>query len=292
MKITDEQLELLNTLKCVRLSSDTSNHAVIDSFKNTRNPNLVDKLKESAWSEDKEGSTAYYFVKTKEGYPLIFFSLKCGSLITNFDPQKVEDSKKKLFQLLGILKDPKTDADNKLRNAVIRNYVDGTGQTESDLINFIKGKLDYKKFFLDSLNEDMSQDTNSHTVRVHHTHSGIELVHICSNDTYKGIWKSFKLQQPLGKIVFWHFIVPILMNVKENVGCKYVFLFAADDSADGSLINYYKESLGFNVPNDIGTSKPFYDYNCTFMCKEINVIEQECQKFYNDFNLDPSEQIV
>ena len=41
MKITESQLELLRSLKCERLSSNTANFSLINDFYNTRNNSLV-----------------------------------------------------------------------------------------------------------------------------------------------------------------------------------------------------------------------------------------------------------
>ena len=33
---------------------------------------------------------------------------------------------------------------------------------------------------------------------------------------------------PLGFGIFWEIIVPIIIDITKKVGCKYVYLFAAD----------------------------------------------------------------
>lgn len=100
------------------------------------------------------------------------------------------------------------------------------------------------------------------------------------------MWKTTSLPQPLGVVVFWNFIVPRICEVQNVVGCKYAFLFAADLSEDGSLINYYQTALHFEAPEDIGTSKPFYDFTCKFMCQTVNHLLQAQKDFFDNFNPD------
>lgn len=80
MKITESQLELLRSLKCERLSSNTANFSLINVFYNTRNNSLVDTLQGDAYDDDENNRIAYYIVKTVDDKILFFFSLKCGLL--------------------------------------------------------------------------------------------------------------------------------------------------------------------------------------------------------------------
>ena len=85
MRITEEQLKLLGSLSCHRLSSKNEHKDLILYFENNRNPNLIDSLRKTAWGEDEDGSTAYYLIKNSDGIPLFFFSLKCGALYLHLD---------------------------------------------------------------------------------------------------------------------------------------------------------------------------------------------------------------
>ena len=84
MKITELQLELLRSLKCERLSSNTANFSLINDFYNTRNNSLVDTLQGDAYDDDENNRIAYYIVKTVDDKILFFFSLKCGLLYDEF----------------------------------------------------------------------------------------------------------------------------------------------------------------------------------------------------------------
>lgn len=160
----------------------------------------------------------------------------------------------------------------------------GKNLSDEELKEIIKTESRAKRKALEHLIAEKSSETNENIVRVSATHSGVELVHFCVNDNKKELWRENRLPQSLGAVVFWHFIVPIISQVKDVVGCKYTFLFAADLSEDGSLINYYQTTLHFEAPEDIGTSKPFYDFQCKFMCQTVNHLLDAKQNFFDNFN--------
>lgn len=62
MNITDCQKEVLDTLRCERLSSKENNLREISTFYNTRNSCIVDALLNEAYEEDENGVVAYYLV--------------------------------------------------------------------------------------------------------------------------------------------------------------------------------------------------------------------------------------
>ena len=78
MRITREQQDILNSLKCERLTSNPENLRLVQQFVNLRNPNLADYLKNEAWQEDLSGDVTYYLVKNPQDEVLLYFSLKCS----------------------------------------------------------------------------------------------------------------------------------------------------------------------------------------------------------------------
>jgi branched-chain amino acid transport system substrate-binding protein len=60
--------------------------------------------------------------------------------------------------------------------------------------------------------------------------------------------------------------------------------FAADSTEDRTLINYYENALQFTRPDDIGTTKPFYDFSCVFMCQELTMLKAYSSYFFQTFN--------
>lgn len=65
MRITEDQQQFVNSLKCERLSSNSEHIRTVDTFYNRKNDALVDVLRNQAFAEDESGSTAYYLLRTK-----------------------------------------------------------------------------------------------------------------------------------------------------------------------------------------------------------------------------------
>lgn len=146
------------------------------------------------------------------------------------------------------------------------------------LFNFLR--------ILDQLNYDKEHEENEQIIMVGHTYPGIEIVHFCSNDLMKEKWKSFDINRPIGEVMFWQYIAPIIYEIQEYAGCQYVYLFAADTSEDENFINYYNAALKFEQPAKVGTNKPRYDLCCVFMCQDVNELRKNRHEYFDDFNLD------
>lgn len=150
-----------------------------------------------------------------------------------------------------------------------------------------------KKNILKSLFHDCKKERNTNIHRVINTYPAIELVEFCRNENTTEIWKSMNVGRKLGECVFWHFIVPKVLNTQEIVGCQYLYLFAADVSDDANLINYYKVSLKFEESDGLAANKPTYDLMCTLLYQDIKKLKQEKEEFYSNFNInkDDSEYV-
>ena len=105
MKITSEQLAVLESLQCQRLSSDSSNMYLVESFYNETNDTIAQTLKNEAYEEDESKSVAYYVVKHPNGQILFFFSLKCGLLFDHFIRPELLDQLQKLAKGLSDISD-------------------------------------------------------------------------------------------------------------------------------------------------------------------------------------------
>ena len=287
-KITPEQEKIIKSLRCVRLTSDEAHRGIIQSFNNIRNNGLADSLRAEAWEDDANGSVAYYLIKDKDGNALFFFSLKCGALFNQLNEEQIRQDAKVGKALEQIIKT--ADKDDPTAMLIMEKIRSGKHISDEELKQYIKGYSYRKRRLLEHLLEDKKSEANDNIVRVRSTHSGVEIVHFCKNDNNKDLWKQLGVPKSLGNIVFWHFIVPLLGDIKKLVGCKYAFLFAADLSDDGSLINYYRTDLHFEIPDDIGTNKPMYDLKCKFMCQTVNRLLADRKDFFNHFN--PEEDMV
>ena len=290
MRITKAQEEIINSLKCERLTSDLNHMELVQTFDNTTNPNLADYLKKEAWNEDLRGDVTYYLIKNPEGELLFFFSLKCGAMFEDFNEQRMEKEYRFWKELKGIL-EQSIDGDENFQKvrSIIENLYMGREVQDEALRDVVKKLSAPVKQKMDMLLQDRAMDQNKNIVRVSATLAGIELVQFCANDNTKTYWKSLGIHQTLGRVVFWTKIVPLILEVKHIAGCKYVFLFAADASEEGSLMTYYRDSLHFEEPENLGTNKPFYDLFCKFMCQETNNLLRYQEEFYDTFNPDEED---
>ena len=283
MRITTEQQEILDSLVCERLSRNSENMRAIDQFFNSKNDKLVERLLNEAYSEDEDDKIAYYLVKDKEGHILFYFSLKCGQLY-----DKHLDFE--LFKLLGELYDgllkmksePDISQEDTLAiDKILEEIRSRKGVLKEDLKKITKKNQsieDFEKVFKDD------------AAKVGATYSGIEIVQFCSNENCLDYWKSYGINQKLGVVVFWQFIVPIIIKIKECIGCEYLFLFAADDSEDEDLVNYYKSWLKFENSNERSAATPVYDLTCKFLYQETCSLEEKRDAFFKNFN--PYEDAV
>lgn len=281
MKITSEQSSILESLQCQRLSSDSSNMYLVESFYNDINDTIAQTLKNDAYKEDEENSVAYYVVKHPNDQILFFFSLKCGLLFDHFIKPELLDQLQKLAEGLNDISDDKTLTPEQRRDItdVMEKIRANKGVTKEDIHKLRQQKLD--------ILEELEKEFNADIARVGKTFSGIELVHFCSNSEADDSWGNFELPQLRGTIVFWYFVVPKVLEALKYVGCQYLFLFAADKSKDEKLVRYYEDQLNFKRPDELATAKPFYDFTCKFMCHEISSLEREREEFFANFNPNP-----
>lgn len=280
MKDFSEVWPGLQCLSCERLSSNSANLRMIDDFFNRRNDGIAQTLRNEAFEEDEDGSTAYYVVKHSNGQILFFFSLKCGMLYDQFlDTRQlklISDLTNYLNQIAG--GDDLSHEDRQIVDIMREKLRTRKGISKAELERLPKKG--------GTVFEDLEKEFNESITRVGQTFPAVELVHFCTNDQTEGLWRSLNCPQSLGTVVFWRFIVDIIMNIRKQVGCQYLFLFAADNSEDEKIIHYYTDQLNFEVPTDLATAKPIYDFSCKFMCQDVKGLDQSQTEFFEHFNPD------
>lgn len=286
MKITEEQKTVLDSLVVERLRNHRSENAsLVNSFANAKNPNLEKIIRTKvSFDRDEEGTVAYYVVKTKEGELLLYFSLKCGELFENLDRYKL-DLAYRVRDAVNVLQHRElfSDDENKRAEDFINNNITEIKQILPNIDKYLEKK--------EGLSADLNKELNTEMQRVLKTYPAIELQEFCANDNGRKAWKNLGIKRKLGECVFWHKIVDMLYTVQDIAGCQYVYLFAADVSSDGELVNYYKERLNFEQSATLGANKPKYDFQCFFLCQSIKDLKYRRKLFYEDFNAD-SDSVV
>ena len=292
-KITEEQQQIIEKFTCERLSCNPANKELIANFANHKNPLLAQYLQKYAWEEDLRSQTAYYLIKCPNNEIMLFFSLKCGALFDTLDERRIKERAQKFQELLQAIQE--IDKEGHEREIVIQlleRYRSGQDISIEQTIRRVKMDSQSASNLLRRLNQDKQREGNEQIIRVGHTYPGIELVHFCSNDLAKNQWKTYEINHPMGEVLFWGFIAPIIDDIRQYVGCQYLYLFAADTSKDESLINYYDVALKFRKPTEIGTNKPHYDFCCQFMCEEISELKRNQQAYFDNFNPDADDVIA
>ena len=294
MKITEEQNVILDELICERLRDNPDNYRLIQSFESKKGELIVEYLKQNGLKEDLEGSTAFYIIRNKNNDVLMFFSLKCGELFEPlFDETEIEAGYEEYLLVIQALNNVESDEEAK-NNAInkIKRLSHDKGISIPNALNLILRETKRKQKILSYLSKEKEAEENEKVSRVNKTYPGIELVHFCTNDNAKDVWKSYGLNHPLGEVIFWKKIVPKFFETQNIVGCEYAFLFAADLSEDRTLINYYDVSLKFRTDVEVGTNKPFYDFTCAFMCQKLSDMKENQKAYFENFNIDESDEIV
>lgn len=292
-QITEEQRAIIKCFTCERLTHNPENHSLISGFSNKKGHSLVWYLQNKAWQEDSECQTAYYLVKNPANEIVLFFSLKCGALFDPLDENSIEESAQQLQKLLKVIQGINGEGqERELAIQLLERFRSGQDISIEQVKRRIKVNAKMTGELLRDLNQDKKSEGNEQIIRVGHTYPGIELVHFCSNDLAKDQWGTYGINHPMGEVLFWEFIPPIIDDILKYVGCQYLFLFAADTSEDGSLINYYDVALKFKQPTEIGTNKPRYDFCCQFMCEEISELKRNRQTYFDNFNPDTDDVIA
>lgn len=266
MKIFEAQKEILDSFDCVRLSTKESLMRLVDEFKNSKNDHLVDYLQGDATMDDASGKVACYVIIDKDEDILCYFSIKSGILYNEFEEWRMYEQYKKLD----------------LRLSELTELNKGT-ETQA-IINELSTQLEESK---KRINQRLgSFDSFPIHKQVATSFSAIELSHFCVNENYKSKWCDFNLgdRNRIGLTLFWHFIIPKVIQVSDLIGCEYLYLFAADGTPDRFLVNHYKNFMGLREDMNVLAIQPIYDFRCTFLCNTISALKDEMCNFYDHFN--------
>ena len=279
-RITKEQRAYLDSLVCQRISDDPANRAVIEKFTNPRNRALPYALK-NGWNEDKKDKIAYYIVREpgEDSEPLLFFSLKCGEIVIPFNLEKLRTA----LENSGALLDAAwgLEAPEWAMEIIEQRKVDGKLPQEKLLEFYTRHKRNEDKW--EQYNEEIRLE-GQNIVRTKRTMAGVELVHFCVHSPAVQKWKAMGMgAQGIGRTMFWQFVEPVIQQVRDLVGCEYIYLFAADAKKNGHLVNYYMD-LGFEIREDLSVSKPAYDFGCFFMCQKVTSLRNRRNDFLRNFN--------
>lgn len=235
---------------------------------------LTKYVHEEALKDDRENEEKVYFVIDENDVIVCYFSLKCGLLYRPENQHFLDEEKESLVGML-------FDAMKKNDDCLLTQYK-GSSLLENDwdeLYSAAQNKLA-------ALREKEADEGRS--MAVFKVHPAIELSHFCRN----GMVKTKPFNIPVGFGVFWRQIVPKIIDISQAIGCKYVYLFAAnmekkrkDDSGEDprDLITYYHDSLNFRDVQELVMVKPEYDRNCHPMLQRISDLKDVKDSIWEQF---------
>lgn len=263
------------------MTSNPKNKSLLNEFvSKTANNSLEEYFKDEtkAWSEDLDGETRVYVVKDEFGKLALFFSVKCGLLVEEKIKDKLSDEH---LEFVNAIIDVKKSQDEQALN---RMYEAGSSMygDEIDRLFKIAGRK------IDSKIESAEIGQSENTINVSNCISAIELRHICKNEEFAF---PTELDIPLGLGIFWEVIVPMLIDITNQVGCKYIYLFAADKTIcqdevkAKKLISHYKNNFKFSECDEsIKFIKPEYDNYCYGLIQNVSRLKNNRSAFWYEFS--------
>lgn len=205
------------------LTSNDNNKIEIQKFTaRKQGKNLELFLKKFAWEEDISGGTKVYLVKDIEtGAIVFFFALKAGLLYksTDDDNYNLNDQER---EIVNLCIEYELNPTGEFTTEDVLGWYDEDDLNKDLLRQVIQEKTELK---LDIKSDQRHTGEEKHILRVSKTFPGIVLTHFCRNSQYS---LSQKITFPLGFYIFWEIIVEQILKINSILGCKYLYLFAAD----------------------------------------------------------------
>lgn len=271
--------------KCEVLTSDKRNKELLSEFISKKENNSLDSyLKESAWKEDSDGETRVYLIKDDSNNIVLYFSLKCGLLVSEKSEEILNDDYQDFIDAIIITKQDIANDKKDVTVKDLQKLYDAGVTLYGDKVDLLFNIADKK---IESKSETKTSGQEEHIIKVPICLSAIELRHLCKNENYK---KPDYIKTPLGFGIFWEIIVPLILDITKNIGCEYIYLFAADKSdedielKDRKLISYYKINFKFSECEDeIKLIKPEYDEYCYGLVQKVSDLKINKEAIWHEF---------
>ena len=323
-RIRKDQQKYLDSLICQRIREDAANQDFIQKLRNGWNTEKKGKMVFYVVKDPQLGVPMFFFSlrcgevntpldlkkqnKTAINAIMLLKEARnaCGGLYVPPMTWEQEKLAQTALDLFGAI-----DVEDWAKEVIKKQMVNGKLPWDAwmKIWKRVLAKMDkasYIKF--DELME------KGNIIRTENSYAAVELVHFCTYDPvhwehYRDLSredkKRIKLEQncvarkwhdqgmdaqSMGRAIFWKFVEPAIQEIRDIVGCEYVYLFAADNSGgrDGQLIRLYQD-LGFDFRTDLHVTKPFYDFKCYFMCQEVTSLRNGKNAFFRDYNKLPEQ---
>ena len=309
MTINEQKKYLSENLIVEDLRLQESNKEDIKHFvQATKGSRLAEYLCDDAWEEDLNRNTKVFLIRDKNSRQIAFyFALNCGILYKEYSTLSLSPKEKaivdKLIKAIRLSKKKdlsdkeKEYADNLYSEAYQEVYDNIEVNRASNLITFAE-EQSLKKEEL----EEIAKRTNvgEHTKQVQDTFPAIDIKFLCRNKNYH---IPIPLDFKMGVYVFWEIIVPHILKIADLIGCKYVYLFAADNSQVEKettlppmwtqdydpyeddetennteikkLVNYYINEFKFRPVMEYMILKPSFERECYTLVQEVSSLSEK-----------------
>lgn len=245
--------------------------------------NIIDIfISDKYLDDDKNGSLASFVVLSEDDIPLGFFSLRCGELFEETSVRKMQICHN-AYVAINILMDeranPGAHSEEELNAAF--GYIKHANEEGFSFDDF-EPLEDKKKAWKYDEVIDAGKEVN----KVFKSYPAVELKLFGTNSSANAFWKTLGLpaDKKMGEVLFWTKVVDAIRDVLSTVGCQYVYLFAADEEAEGQLVQYYRVRLGFDADVRKSANKPRFDWDSQFLFQSVDSLFSSQEHFLNTFN--------
>lgn len=241
--------------------------------------NIIDLFVSDRYlQDDLNGHLASFVVMAPNGLPMLFFSLRCGELFERVDPEKMLAGRRFYDEIMDCMNNSQlTDEQKRAEIRLIAGRMQSEGLTIDDVMELTSKKQ--------SIKADEALEVNKDLTRVSEVHPAIEIKFLGKNAVANSYWKSLGLpaDKKMGETLFWTKVVDTIGLMMSMVGCEYVYLFAADNEAEGELVQYYRVRLNFDSNSKMSANKPHFDFQSQFLFQSVKELFAAQKAFMENF---------
>ncbi|RHQ09931.1 hypothetical protein [Clostridium sp. AM49-4BH] len=308
LSIEEQKKFLFKRLKTEPLRKTNENQKDIKAFvQATKGEKISYYLTHNAWDDDCTRNTKVFLVRDQKTKEIVFFfALNCGILFSDLNSWNLSQAEKEPFDkyvdaLLKLKEKNLSKADEEYANEQLNESMNKLWEVvnEPDRVSQLFSLAEDKVQLLEEKREALSKTgEEDHIQQVHETFPAIDIKFLGRNKEYKS---EIQLDFKLGVYIFWEIIVPHLLEIAEKVGCKYIYLFAADNTEENEdtvdmppmwtqdydpyadddenecakeeilkLVNYYINELKFRYVSKYKILKPHYERRCYTLVQEVD----------------------
>lgn len=285
MRITKEQAAALRKIRCVRVKDvdkallKTIVGPVVDN--EGHRSRLIDLFRNKKHLADEENNDiASFLLLAPDDTVLLYFSLRCGELFENIDKVRAQLSNDAFYALHFLQQNQTAPADEQSKAISIIRRAMQVGLSVDDF-----EPIQHKK---ENISQSRMLKLNENSTPVFKSYPAVELKFFGANAGCKKCWQEmgFNENHRVGETLFWSKIADRIVKLQDLVGCKYVYLFAADVEPEGGLVQYYRTKLHFGSKKIISANIPEFDHTSQFLFREISTLKADKKAFFKDFNPD------